>query len=317
MTEYQGLMTRFPLDFSNGSTNSIEFFKCIQGMNPEQQADYDELILYKWKKIKIWSVIQLTFYVISAYRFNTWTYYYNSSVETDQNKNDDDFTFGEFFAIILGFVGILPNLAIMIVEIISSCVVKDYFDSVYNWFDLIVLPGTFFFSFVNIMTDSKDQSKFMNILNFVLSTLMNIRTITYFRVFDSFRYLIEMIINIYRDIRTFLVVILFYVLTYAMGLRAIDQINSGKGKPYSDYIKVGLELAFGNWDNIPEEWNDWNWMLFLGYNITFTIILLNLIIAIVSKTFDEYYETQSVVDRRVKLELILETDQLFRPFSIF
>lgn len=288
LTKYDIFSTRFCLDISNGSNNSISFFRMVQNMNSEQQTIFDELILFKWNRLKPWLIFQLLVFFSLTICYNNFLYI-----------SDKPFY-------LIGIIIILNSLNCFF-EIKCAYSAENYFKSFTNQTDLIVMIGVYFFVFINYFTEQ--PVKILRILNASFCCLLNMRSITFFRVFDSLRYLIEMVLKIYKDIVSFLVIIVLFIQVNGMALMGIDDINAVEGEiSFTEKVKIGLELALGNWDDIPKEWNEWNWLLFLVSSITFTIILLNLIIAIVSKTFDDYYENQMDVDRQAKLKLILELD---------
>lgn len=292
LTTFNILTTKFPIDLSLGSKNSICFFRIIESMTAEQQIIFDELVLLKWRKLKPWLLVHLLL-------FSSMTISYNSFLYLTEKPM-------WLMILILSL-----NALISIYEIKCLFTAENYLRNYSNLADLVVFIGIYVFIPINFFTEGEHRS--LSILNFFFCILLNIRSMTYFKVFDSLRYLIEMIIKIYGDIIAFLFIIILFINIYSIGLLGIDDINKVEEKDsFKDKVKVGLELALGDWDNIPDEWNDWNWFLFLCSNITFTIMLLNLIIAIVSKTFDDYYDNQTDVDRKAKLTLILELDQFFR-----
>lgn len=291
LNKYDVLTTKFPIDLSFGSKNSIRFFRVVDSMTLEKQSDFDELISYKMNKLKPWLFIQLILFTTLTISYNSFVYLLDKPLY-------------------LMISSIILNSIVLIYELKCFITVKKHFNEPGNWADLAVVIGLYFLAPINYL--KKDQNKILSIINFFFCLMLNIRSLTYFRVFDTLRYLIEMIIQIYWDIIAFLVVITIFILIYSIGLLGIDEINNSADSTFKDKVKLGIELALGNWDNIPENWTNWNWLLFIGSNVTFTIILLNLIIAIVSKTFDDYYDKQIYVDRKAKLKLILELDQFFK-----
>lgn len=283
-------VTNFPIDISNGSINSFKLFRTIKNMTSEQQADFDPIINSKWKKVKPFLLVLLLIFLALTVLLNLYI-----------------FVFDKHYSLIFPIVFL--NTLILLWEVKGMFTIQKYFSYFYNYIDILVILGIYFIVFVNIA----EETKTLAIFNFFFTLVINIRSLTYFRVIDSLRYLIEMIIKIYVDIIAFLVIITLFVFIYTIGLLAVDEVNQvAEGENVITKFKVGIELSLGNWDNIPEEWNTWNWGLFILSNITFTIMLLNLIIAIVSKTFDDYYDNQADVDRNARLELILELDQVLK-----
>lgn len=296
LDKYDILTTNFPLDLSLGSKNSIIFFKIIKSMTSEQQAKFDELILYKWNHLKFWLWIQLVLFSLMTVCFNAFLYL------TD---NSPYYLLPTVFLNV--FIGIY-EIKCMITAIMTE---TEYFNSLYNWLDMTIIIGISPLAFINYVT--KNDHIELSIFNFFFCLLLNIRSLTYYKVIDPLRYLVVMIFQIFKDISAFLIIIVLFILIYGIGLLGIDDINKVEDKDtFVNKIKIAIVLALGNWDDIPDEWNSFNWFLFLGSSLTFVILLLNLLIAIVSKTFDNYYENQANVDRISRLESILELDQFFK-----
>lgn len=282
-------VSNFPLDISNGSPNSVHLFRQIYAMAAGQRRDYDPLIQLKWRKVKPWLLFQLLIFFSLTLLFNIYL------------------QLGEQNWTLLGPILFL-NTLVLIYETKSFLTVRGYLYSFYNYLDLAVILGVYGIALGNLL----GAGRALSVVNFIFTLILNVRTLTYFRVIDSLRYLIEMVLNIYLDIRAFLALITMFILIYSVGLMEIDGINGKEEREswqsFEDKLKQGVVLAFGDWE-VGDEWTYWNWILFLFGAVTFTIMLLNLIIAIVSKTFDDYFENQIDVDRGVKLKLILEIDQ--------
>lgn len=286
--DYVLRITNFPLDISNGSANSILFFQMIDQMTNEQRKAYDPLINKKWKKVKFWLFFQAFIFLSMTIFFDFYIYIYDKE------------------AVLIPII-LLFNIIALLMELKGMLSQKGYFSSLYNFLDITTLAGVAGYLFWNNIAD---PSKALNVSNYIFTGFLNIRSIAYFRVIDSLRYLIEMVLKIYLDIRAFLTIISLFVLVYGVALIGVDRINAVQEPGnIQEKLKIGAELGLGNWD-VGDDWNYWNWGLFIFSAITFTVILLNLIIAIVSATFEEYFVNEDEVDRAVKLNLILEIDQL-------
>lgn len=91
------------------------------------------------------------------------------------------------------------------------------------------------------------EGNFWSIVNFFCSTLINIRGITYLRAFDSLRYLIEMVIKIYSDIKPFLLIMLIFGLISSTSLISVDAIENKENSIYIEKLKIAANLTFGSW----------------------------------------------------------------------
>lgn len=119
--------------------------------------------------------------------------------------------------------------------------------------------------------------------------IISFRFLLEFRIFERFRHLTAMIVKVYYDIFTFLTFFLGYLFIYGF-LNTANQINYVKNPneriSYIDSVVAGFNIAFANYD--IENYHVLDWILFFATIITITIIMLNVIIAIVSNTFKKY-----------------------------
>lgn len=283
--------SRYKIDIKNGSPHSVTLFRMIQMLSDAQRREFDEIIAFKWQNIKNFIRVHAILFWTQLVLFNWFLY---------GEKN--------FFLIppLIFF-----NCYFLFYEIKSWISGRGYTESLFNWIDLLLVLTLFVIIAMNVGLSGM-EGRFLPICNFFSSSLINIRGITYLRAFDSLRYLIEMVLKIYSDIRAFLVIMLIFGLIYSVGLISIDSILVRNDTVYLNKLKIAANLALGSWDEIPEYWTSWDWAVFLVSTITFSVILLNLIIAIVSRTFEEFYSDKLGIDREIKLGLIVEIDDFLR-----
>lgn len=71
-----------------------------------------------------------------------------------------------------------------------------------------------------------------------------------------------------------------------------------------------MALALGNQD-INYEWGGWNWFVFIISAITLVIVMLNMLISIVGKTFEKFQEDKEIIDLEESLNMLYEFNKLF------
>ena len=76
-------------------------------------------------------------------------------------------------------------------------------------------------------------------------------------------------------------------------------------------------MALGSFEMNTDYWMPLDWFIFIFSAITLTIVMLNLIIAIVGNTFNKYQEGKDRFDLLEKIGMILEFDRFYHNFVKF
>lgn len=164
---------------------------------------------------------------------------------------------------------------------------KLYFqnNSLYNYLDAILYVGIF----ILLICDMSSENEIIQQFHFFWFMFLCLRTILEFRIFGPFRHLASMMIRTYIDIIPFTVFLVCYMIVYALlqFLNFLIYEKSYEGQSFGLWMMTGIDIAFGNW-NIDPDWPFFRWFLFLFTIFTVSIMMLNVIIAIVSATYDEY-----------------------------
>ena len=289
--DYTIYNSRFKLDIENGSSNSIDFFNFLRCLTNDNRKVFDPIISVKWAKI-IWLLrIQSFLFITMAVLFNLQIYI------LDQKDSK----------IIMPFILIIDALFIVYEAKGAITDYREYLSSLYNVLDIIILIMVAVISIWNTATEIDERGA--HIVVFLVALIINFRAFTYLRVIESLGNLVEMVLRMYLDILPFMIILGIFGLIYTIGLIGVDQINLVKdGNNIGGQLTLAIDLGFGNWDDIGEDWNFWNWAVFILGNITLSIMLLNLVIAITDKTLNKFYEEKEKIDRKIKIGLILEMD---------
>lgn len=102
--------------------------------------------------------------------------------------------------------------------------------------------------------------------------------------------------------------------------KSSDQKSNDK-ETFMIYFFQSLNISTGNFPEDEErgEWTIANWLLFFITVINMTIMMLNVIIAIVSDTYAEFEKKKLLIDLDQKLDYIIEFDilaSLYRKFKM-
>ena len=142
-----------------------------------------------------------------------------------------------------------------------------------------------------------------------------LRTFAELRIFDSIRTLIAMINQTMIDMTSFMVTIFVMTLIFC-----ILSINASKTteKPmlrFKDLLKnldYYYNLANGNWEpDITHDLNSSELINFYLSGIILAIMMMNLLIAVISLTFDQFYQIQELVDLRERAVILYDHSIFF------
>ena len=133
-----------------------------------------------------------------------------------------------------------------------------------------------------------------------------IRGLTYLRVFAPVRYLIMMVIEVTKDMMVFLVIVFYCNIAFAflfLCQKPYDERN------FLDEFKNMFQLlTIGAVE--PSTYNLTEWITFALATMVAIIIMLNLLISIISDTFDRVQTTAVIANSRACLQLLSEIEGL-------
>ena len=211
-------------------------------------------------------------------------------------------------AILFPFYTIYSGMLVFeIIDILTKGL--KYFSSVYNWFDVLLYPvGMGLTSYVILKGYDFLENETENFLVVLVLYLALLRAVSMLRVLDSTRYLILMILRVYLDMTPFFVILLFYIIGNAC-IYILIKITKGEKdftlrdlKRSSDVI---YNWGYGNWDD-PSEMNDLTFLFYLHTGLFIGLIMFNLLIAIISGTYEQFTEDRVMIDLNETLDMLSE-----------
>ena len=208
----------------------------------------------------------------------------------------------------LSIVLFILNLLLTIYELFQVYVLHlDYLSDPWNWIDFLRLFSMNLFIILYWQKDEKDpDSDIYFYTNSIVTFLIFLRGISYFRLFESTRYMIDLIKESITDMLGFILVLAFSVISFAFIFYTLEDpknkstlvdniINS-----YSINIGGG-EIKGGSLYKI----------LFYIATVINPIILLNLLISILGNTFERVESSRIISNYKELASLILEVEQLY------
>ena len=225
----------------------------------------------------------------------------------------------ERFVVVL-FFGIFIFLVLFELADLASKGVWEYITSNFNFFDAIIyISGVALVYYVTNQDHEFLNSQFPNFFSAALLHLALTRIVSLFRIFRPFRYLILMILKVYRDIFPFLILLAIYIAGTGWILMLVDVTNSlldfSLGKFWKNWDTI-YNWGYGNWEIDIDEINGVSWGFYL-YNGVFMLILFNLLIAIISGTYDEYTDNRELVDAQDVLNMLSSMASFSKCWSNF
>lgn len=224
--------------------------------------------------------------------------------------------------------------------------VKKYFLSFYNWLDLsqyLIFPLVIFYlDELNVSNNVKFSSK-----TYLLIAAC-IKSFSLLQIFDSVRYLIAMMFEVFRDLLAFALIFLSSLIVFALVEINADktirptilekyntEIFSALGSdPNADIsgfqvtddkyfdktltsfqkkIDYSYGVSFGDWEDYSES----NWVRYLIHfigSVFLGLVMINLIIAMITLTFENFQETRDVVDTKLMIDILLEHNKFLRNY---
>ncbi|CDW80622.1 wd-40 repeat protein [Stylonychia lemnae] len=206
------------------------------------------------------------------------------------------------------------NLRFIIAYKYKECLVflkltglRNYFDSIWNYTDTIA----FIFLYIGIIMSLSEEN---NITVFCLL----LRGMSHFRIFSSLRYFINMIIEIIKDMASFSIILvywivgfslMFYLFSFEKEYGREDSFDiDASSLNFLDSLQFTYKLSFGDFDT--EEFTVQQWILFIISTFFIPLVLFNLIIAVMGDTYDRVQTSAASVDLKEQAKLVLEVEGL-------
>lgn len=226
-----------------------------------------------------------------------------------------------FFGLLLWDSNFLPMIiigAIIIVVlfiyevVVMSVDVKKYLSSPYNWLDIATYICVFLIIVILQPLDLIENNNKLHNLAITLVMLASAaRSVTHLKVIDGIRYLIEMILKVFLDMRYFMLLLIVNILvfggifTYVDYTLNQDDVEDNRFKRLFFGIDRVYNIGYGAWDN-SNEFNGIQYFYFVIGTTFFPLIMFNLLIAIISATFEKVEENKELTDIKGIVDVLLD-----------
>jgi len=195
------------------------------------------------------------------------------------------------------------NLFLLAYEVFQMGVAGlDYWSDPWNYLDLTRSFTCFIYAvllFIEIGLEANEKL-------FVFLTLLSwIRGISYFRLFQKTRYLIDLISEVFSDMTSFLALLLYSTLAFSLIFVAITK---GEGDSFGSYLTISYRIDLGDFDTAGYSTIDW--IIFFLASVVNPLIMLNLLISIMGDTYDRVQDGREISDLKELAEMVLEAETL-------
>ena len=202
-------------------------------------------------------------------------------------------------------------VAMLLFEL-SSLVVdpKAYFESYYNYLDLyiyIARPIIVILSY-NSVIDERENELVSAWVNLTI-LIAGFRTMGELRLFSSTRVLMAMISQVIHDMTAFIVITLTIILLFSMVAANIYKYDPERAvnttKDFSMIMHHYYNVASGIWEDSVEDMRASELFNFYLSGLALFLLMINLLIAVISLTFDNFQGKRHLHDLKELYEVMI------------
>lgn len=114
----------------------------------------------------------------------------------------------------------------------------------------------------------------------ILNLISWFRALSFLRFFKSTRVLIRLIVEVVIDMIPFMVVLMFMLLAFSLSFSALTDSNTN----FLTDLGGNYRIMYGDFD--LDSYDAALWVLFILASLIMPLVMLNLLIAIMSDTYD-------------------------------
>jgi hypothetical protein len=150
---------------------------------------------------------------------------------------------------------------------------------------------------------------------------MLLRGMSYLRISGSLRYLINMVIEIMKDMSAFMIILIFWIVGYsfifyifvdhsAYDTALINTPDDLPEMPFVSTLKEIYRLSYGDFS--PDNYKASQWLIFIIATLFIPLVMFNLVIALMGDTFGRVKEVSASVDMKEKANMVLEYEHFLK-----
>ncbi|CAG9326124.1 unnamed protein product [Blepharisma stoltei] len=193
------------------------------------------------------------------------------------------------------------NSLMLLYEIIQSNEsVGSYIREFWNILDMMRICLMYMYP-ISVFADADRLTK--DAMLAILNIVAWVRFVGYFRMFDSTRYMIKILMEVVEYLKPFFVVLFIAILAQTTALYT-DSENPEK---FKDTWLDAYANAYGNFVNYSL---DLQIVIFVFTSLFITLVLLSALVALLTYTLEKLSDEHDIADQQEKAEIILEYDTI-------
>lgn len=286
------------VDAVMGSRDSITFLESLVACpNPHIFKTYfiTEFILYKWGYLKWVLMPQAIVYLTYILCLSAYLIIY---------QGNEAFLLSIIFTL---------NILLALYELFQlSLTLNKYFKDPWNYIDFLRTTLCIVYS-ISVWADVNDFIAKQLLVS--LTFLSMVRGISYFRLFDNTRYMINLLHEVIKDMQSFLILLAYstysFALIYFIMINNVIKYNSApehEAKPFSYYITDSYLLSLGQFST--DNYGPFEWVIFFFASVINPLIMLNLLISIMGDTFGRVKQEQEIANMQELTGMVIEGEYL-------
>eukprot|EP00347_Sterkiella_histriomuscorum_P021746 403332909 len=266
------------------------------------------LIDFQWTQTKHYTII----FLYMPYLMNHLIFFIYSNFVSKYDEHNEQFqTKIGFFVTIL-----LLQIYLIITEIRQFQFTKmNYLRSAKNYMDLLQIGFTTCTMISHYIYDTRDeysQSKILPTIHALASLILWINFLYFLRLFDSTSYLIRIVINVFWDMKWFLILLLVCQIGFAESFLRLCEYSDMENQFVENILDAFVfTFRMSLVDNDTSQFNESMsrstiWILFVIASVVMQIVMLNLLISIISKSFEDINKQSKLAAYQEKSRIIYE-----------
>ena len=298
-----------------------QFLKKFQNSVPlVHETDLKYIITYLWRQYAVYAIIYAIIYVTFLL-----TVFFNViwCKKADQCKLFFNASPGGSFDQNILYLMIITRFwmyTLYSIILIAELMViyrnfKEHFYNIFNILDALVLIGFIPIS-IGLYFDSKETERVWAFSYAFYLFILGFRGITQLRVINSIRYLITMILRVFYDMMPF-----FTIFGCAILLFSCVELELSKSPEGTIVFDPGLDTLFNTMNTVYDigygNWGDATllapqfFVLFIIETLLFPLVMFNLLIAIISNTYEEFEQEKELKDIQELFEILQDLSSIF------
>ena len=151
-----------------------------------------------------------------------------------------------------------------------------------------------------------------------LTFVSMVRGISYFRMFDNTRYMINLLSEVFKDMISFIVLLTYstfsFALIYFIMVNNVLKFSSDIPEeekvelPFTSYLTTAYLLNLGDFNT--DGYGLFEWIIFFCASVINPLIMMNLLISIMGDTYGRVKEEQEIADMKELTEMVIEGEYL-------